>query len=122
MKSYEFRIQTAQKEAERLEIKAGGISTYHKIIDESLSESVLRHKGITATQELASSANAKVVVIGGGRDGLPIILNTDPGPVASGSATSAGDMEQDVTDSSISIDDGSNTVNASIGGNTVSNP
>lgn len=77
MKSYEFRIDTAKKEAERLEIEASGINRYHKIIDASLTEAILRHKGIEATKELAESDNAKVVIIGGGKDGLPIILNTD---------------------------------------------
>ena len=76
MKSYEFRIQTAEKEAERKRIEARGISDYHKIIDESLTESVLLHKGIDATEQLAESDNAKVIVIGGGKDGLPLILNT----------------------------------------------
>ena len=76
MKSYEFRIQTAQKEAERKKIEAQGISTYHTIVDQSLTEAILRHKGINATEKLATSNNAKVVVIGGGKDGLPLILNT----------------------------------------------
>jgi regulator of protease activity HflC (stomatin/prohibitin superfamily) len=76
MKSYEFRLQTAEKEAERRRIEARGISDYHKIVDESLTESVLLHKGINATKELAESDNAKVVVIGSGKDGLPLILNT----------------------------------------------
>jgi len=77
MKSYEFRMQTANKEAERLKIEAEGIKNYHSIIDASLTESILRHKGIEATEKLATSTNAKVVVIGSGKDGLPIILNTD---------------------------------------------
>lgn len=80
MKSYEFRQQTAEKEAERLRIEATGIANYHKIIDESLSESILRHQGINATKELAQSANAKIIVIGGGKDGLPLILNTADSP------------------------------------------
>lgn len=81
MKSYEFRIKTAQKEAERLAIEAQGINTYHKVMGESLSESILRHKGIIATEMLAASSNAKVVVIGGGKDGLPIILGNDNTPI-----------------------------------------
>ena len=59
-------MQTAQKEAERLG-EAGGIKTYHSIVNESLTEPILRHKGINATEALASSANAKVVVIGSGK-------------------------------------------------------
>lgn len=77
MKSYEFRIQTANKEAERLKIEGQAINIYHETINQSLSESVLRYKGIEATQELAKSPNAKVVVIGSGKDGLPIILGND---------------------------------------------
>ncbi len=76
MKSYEFLLQTAEQEAERKRIEARGTSDYHKIIDESLTESVLLHKGIDATKELAESDNAKVIVIGGDKDGLPLILNT----------------------------------------------
>ena len=77
MKSYEFRLDTAKKEAERQEIEATGIAAYHNILDKSLSPAILTSKGIAATEELAKSNNAKVVIIGGGKDGLPIILNTD---------------------------------------------
>ena len=80
MKSYEFRLQTAEKEAARLKIEAEGIKTYHNTINGSLSEAILRNKGIEATEKLAGSANAKVVVIGGGKDGLPLILNTGSSP------------------------------------------
>ena len=76
LKSYEFRVQTAQKEAERRRIEAGGIKDYQAIIDKSLSDKVLQYGGIEATKELAKSNNAKVVIIGGGKDGLPLILNT----------------------------------------------
>ncbi len=76
MKSYEFRLQTAEQEAERKRIEARGVSDYHKIVDESLTETVLLHKGIDATEKLAQSDNAKVIVIGGDKDGLPLILNT----------------------------------------------
>jgi len=77
MKSYEFRKQTAEEEAERLKIEAKGIQAHNDIINKSLTDAILRHKGIDATRELATSANAKVVIIGSGKDGLPIILNTD---------------------------------------------
>ena len=77
MKSYEFRILTAEKEAERLKIEAEGIDTYQKIIDSSLSEAILLNKGIEATQELSKSNNTKIVVIGSGKNGLPIILGSD---------------------------------------------
>lgn len=80
MKSYEFRIETAKREAERLRREAEGVRDYHRTIDSSLTESILRHQGITATQEIAKSTNAKVVLIGGGKDGLPIILNASESP------------------------------------------
>ncbi|WMP19406.1 prohibitin family protein [Thiothrix lacustris] len=110
MKSYEFRMKTAEKEAERLKIEAEGIQTYHNIINSSLSEAILRNKGIEATEKLATSNNAKVVVIGSGKDGLPIILNTEqsnPTTIVSPSETkeptgnaSMGDEQdsQDTTD------------------------
>lgn len=77
MKSYEFRLQTAAKEAQRLKVEAMGLKDYHSTINESLTEKTLRLKGIEATESLAKSNNSKVVIIGSGKDGLPIILNTD---------------------------------------------
>lgn len=79
MKSYEFRLKTAEKEAARMAIEAGGIKAYHDTIDGSLTEQVLRNKGIEATEKLAASPNAKIVVIGSGKDGLPLILGGDNG-------------------------------------------
>ena len=108
MKSYEFRIQTAEKEAERRRIEARGISDYHKIIDESLTESVLLHKGIDATQELAKSDNAKVIVIGGDKDGLPLILNTGEYQAP----TRQEKQQTDATDQPISPDEQSMNRNA----------
>lgn len=77
MKSYEFRLKTAQKEAERLEIEAAGVQEYQRLVDESLTDSILLHQGIEATKAIAESDNSKVVVIGGGKNGLPVILNTE---------------------------------------------
>ena len=77
MKSYEFRLQTARKEAQRLQIEATGLKNYHNTLNEALTEKTLRLKGIEATESLATSNNAKIVIIGSGKDGLPIILNTD---------------------------------------------
>tara|TARA_B100000809_G_scaffold266776_2_gene331471 strand:+ start:13841 stop:14674 length:834 start_codon:yes stop_codon:yes gene_type:complete len=74
---YEFTIQKAQKEAERQKIDAEGKATANKILNASLSENILKEKGIEATLELAKSPNAKVIVIGSGKDGLPIILGNN---------------------------------------------
>jgi regulator of protease activity HflC (stomatin/prohibitin superfamily) len=75
LKSYEFRTRTAKEEAERLRIEGEGLHQYHEIIDKSLNDRILQHQGILATRELAKSNNAKVIVIGSGKNGLPLILN-----------------------------------------------
>jgi prohibitin 1 len=74
---YEFRLQQAEKEAERLKIEATGKAAAFKIVNESLTDRILREKGIEATEKLAQSPNSKIVVIGSGKDGLPIILGNN---------------------------------------------
>jgi len=74
--AYEFKLQRELKEAERKRIEAKGIHDYNKTVDASLSDKILTWKGVTATLELSKSDNAKVVIIGAGKDGLPIILDT----------------------------------------------
>ncbi|MDO6737520.1 prohibitin family protein [Wenyingzhuangia sp. 2_MG-2023] len=71
---YEFTIQKAQKEAERQRIDAEGKAAANRILNESLSDKILKEKGIQATVELAKSPNSKVIVIGSGKEGLPLIL------------------------------------------------
>lgn len=74
---YEFRLVKASKEAERQKIDAEGKATANKILSASLTDKILKEKGIEATKKLAESKNAKVVVIGSGKDGLPIILGNN---------------------------------------------
>ncbi|QTD37677.1 prohibitin family protein [Polaribacter batillariae] len=71
---YEFRLAKAKKEAERQKIDAEGKAIANKILSASLTEKILQEKGIDATLELSKSSNSKVIVIGSGKDGLPIIL------------------------------------------------
>jgi prohibitin 1 len=71
---YEFRLVKAKKEAERQKIDAEGKAVANKILSASLTDKILKEKGIEATLQLAQSPNAKVVVVGGGKSGLPIIL------------------------------------------------
>jgi prohibitin 1 len=66
----------------RKKIEAEGISSFEKIVTEGINENLLKWKGIEATKELALSGNAKVVVIGAGKEGLPIILGGDYAPAA----------------------------------------
>ena len=74
---YEFRLTKASQEAERQRIDAEGKARANKILDASLTDMVLREKGIQATVELAQSPNAKVVVIGSGDGGMPLILGNN---------------------------------------------
>ncbi|MDG4715672.1 prohibitin family protein [Winogradskyella marincola] len=71
---YEFRLVTAQKEAEKQRIEAQGKADANKILSASLTDKILQDKGIEATNKLAESPNSKVVVIGSGDSGMPIIL------------------------------------------------
>ncbi|WP_435254747.1 prohibitin family protein [Tenacibaculum sp. A30] len=71
---YEFRLVTAQKEAEKQIIEAKGKADANKILSASLTDKILQDKGIEATNRLANSQNSKVVIIGSGKSGMPIIL------------------------------------------------
>ena len=71
---YEFRIEKATQEAERQRIDAEGKATANRILSASLTDKILREKGIEATIKLSESPNSKVIVIGSGKGGLPIIL------------------------------------------------
>ena len=72
--AYKFRLEQEKQEAERKRIEALGIMVYQDIISSTLDENLLRWQGIQATLEIAKSENSKVVVIGSGEQGLPIIL------------------------------------------------
>lgn len=72
---YQFRLDSELLEAERKRIEAAGIRDFQNIISEGLTENYLRFRGIEATLKLAESNNSKIVVIGGGKDGMPIILD-----------------------------------------------
>lgn len=74
---YEFRLISAQKEAERQVIEAQGKSDANRILSQSLNDQILRDKGIEATLMLAKSTNSKVIVIGSGDSGLPLILGNN---------------------------------------------
>ena len=75
--AYEFRISRALQEAERQRIEAEGKAAANLILSASITNKVLQDKGIEATLRLAESSNSKVIVIGGGDQGLPIILGNN---------------------------------------------
>lgn len=76
----QFVLLKEKQEAERKKIEAEGISSFQKIVTEGINENLLKWKGIEATKELALSNNSKIVVIGSGKEGLPIILGGDTTP------------------------------------------
>ena len=73
--AYEFIIEREKKEKIRKKIEAQGIQTFQRIVATTLTDRLLAWKGVEATLALAQSDNTKVVVIGRGKDGLPIILD-----------------------------------------------
>ena len=73
---YEFRLAKAKKEAEKQRIEAQGKADANSILSASLTDKILKDKGIEATLQLAESPNTKVVVVGSS-DGLPLILGNN---------------------------------------------
>jgi len=73
----EFILTREKQEADRKRIEAKGIADFQEIVSKGISEQLLKWKGIEATEKLANSTNTKVVIIGSGKDGLPIILGSD---------------------------------------------
>lgn len=72
----EFVLTKEKQEADRKRIEGKGIADFQTIVAAGISEQLLRWKGIEATLKIAESNNTKVVIIGSGKDGLPIILDT----------------------------------------------
>jgi regulator of protease activity HflC (stomatin/prohibitin superfamily) len=70
----QFVLAKERQEAERRRIEAEGIADFQRIVSQGINEQLLRWKGIEATSKLAESQNSKVIVVGSGKDGLPIIL------------------------------------------------
>src|SRR5258708_649343 len=96
---YKFRVEREKRESERKKIEAEGIRDFQQTVSQGISESYLRWRGIEATLQLSQSTNSKVVVIGSGKDGLPIILgNVDtPAPLAGGPPPSGADATKEST-------------------------
>ncbi len=72
----EFVLLKEKQEADRKRIEAKGIADFQNIVAQGISEQLLRWKGVEATEKLANSPNTKVIIVGSGKDGLPVILDT----------------------------------------------
>jgi regulator of protease activity HflC (stomatin/prohibitin superfamily) len=88
---YKFRVEREKRESERKKIEAEGIRDFQQTVSQGISESYLRWRGIEATLQLSQSTNSKVVVIGSGKDGLPIILGNVDTPLPPAGAPAEND-------------------------------
>ncbi len=70
----QFVLTKEKQEAERKRIEAQGVADFQRIVSQGISDQLLKWKGIEATLKIAESQNAKVVLVGAGKDGLPLIL------------------------------------------------
>src|SRR5262245_16505762 len=84
---YKFRIEREKRESERKEIEAQGIRDFQQTVSQGISDSYLRWRGIEATLQLSQSTNSKVIVIGTGKDGLPVILGNGDAPAPPAGST-----------------------------------
>jgi prohibitin 1 len=73
----EFVLLKEKQEAERKRVEAAGIKDFQNIVTQGISDKLLEWKGIEATVELSKSQNAKVVVVGNPRNGLPLLFSAD---------------------------------------------
>ena len=84
IQEFKFRVEREAQESRRKQIEANGIAAFQRTVSQGISDSYLRWRGIEATLALAQSPNSKIVIIGGGKDGLPIILGNVDNPAAQG--------------------------------------
>ncbi|MGO1121108.1 prohibitin family protein [Rhodovibrionaceae bacterium A322] len=85
---YKFILERERMESHRKAIEAAGIRVFQETVTSGINENYLRWKGIDATLRLAESNNAKMVVIGAGEQGMPLILgNWDSSAPVEGSAS-----------------------------------
>lgn len=75
--AYEFRLASQRQEAERLRIEAIGLRNFYSIVQGALTDKLLTWRGIEATVQVARSPNTKIVIVGGNKDQLPLILGSD---------------------------------------------
>lgn len=70
-----FLVQREKLEKQRKIIEGQGMQEYNTIVNSSLTDNILQWMAIQATLKLATSENAKVVVVGSGERGLPVFGN-----------------------------------------------
>jgi len=90
IQEFKFRVEREAQESKRKQIEANGIAAFQQTVSQGISDSYLRWRGIEATLALALSTNAKIVIVGSGKDGLPIILGNVDSPAPSGAVPQPG--------------------------------
>lgn len=73
----QFVLQKEKQEAERKRVEAQGIADYQRIVNTELSDKLLQYEAIKANQAIATSPNAKVIIMGGSRSNGPQLLLGD---------------------------------------------
>ena len=68
----QFVLQKERQEAERKRVEAQGIADYQRILSTGLSDKQLQYESILAQKAIATSSNAKVIIMGNGKN--PVIL------------------------------------------------
>jgi prohibitin 2 len=100
VQEYAFRVDRERKESERKQIEANGIRDFQQTVSQGISDSYVRWRGIEATLQLAQSPNTKIVIIGSGKDGLPVILGNVDTPMQPNPAPAASPATAPVPDNS----------------------
>lgn len=90
--SYEFRLAREAQEVARMRLEGEGKREYNRLLNQDLTPAVLQYLGIEAIKTLATSENAKVVVVPTGDDHglqMPISLWSDGSGSGSSSKSSS---------------------------------
>ena len=78
VQAHKHIVEKEKQEARRKEIEGIGIHNRNQIILKSIKDqNIIKWRGIEALHAFARSNNAKIFVVGYGKDGVPIILNTE---------------------------------------------
>merc|ERR1712113_360392 len=72
-----FALAKEQQEADRKTIEAKGIADFQRIVTEGITPSVLRWKGIQATEKFTESSNSKLVPMGNSEASVPVMFSGD---------------------------------------------
>ncbi len=100
VQEYGFRVEREKKESERKQIEANGIRDFQQTVTQGISDSYVRWRGIEATLQLAQSPNTKIVIIGSGKDGLPVILGNVDTPMQPNPTSATGPAAAALPDNS----------------------